>query len=118
MEQAERLGATEDRDRRRCRRRRDGFSILKELPGFDDRAALKGIDGPRLCFAGSNDEIRYGPSWEDVVVNMARPLVGNRSELEALGWQVNVLDGLDHMQAMHAATVLPILRDWLATGDD
>jgi hypothetical protein len=49
---------------------------------------------------------------------MARPLVDNRSELEALGWQVNVLGGLDHMQAMHAATVLPILRDWLATGDD
>ena len=47
---------------------------------------------------------------------MARPLVDNRSELEALGWQVDVLDGLDHMQAMQAPTVLPILRDWLTSG--
>ena len=48
---------------------------------------------------------------------MSRTLVDNRSELEALGWQVHVLDGLDHMQAMQAPTVLPILRDWMATGD-
>jgi hypothetical protein len=49
---------------------------------------------------------------------MARPLVDNRGELEALGWRVRVLDGLDHMQAMQAPTVVPILREWLATGDD
>lgn len=97
---------------------RQFMALYEQLQGFDDRTALKGIGVARVCFAGSNDEIRYGPSWGDVVVNMARPLVDNRSELEALGWQVHVLDGLDHMQAMQVPTVLPILRDWLATGDN
>jgi hypothetical protein len=36
-----------------------------------------------------------------------------RAELEALGWQVQVLEGLDHLQAMQAAHVPPILRPWL-----
>ena len=29
------------------------------------------------------------------------------------GWEVRVLEGLDHTQAMQAAQVLPILRPWL-----
>jgi hypothetical protein len=33
--------------------------------------------------------------------------------LEALGWHVQVLEGLDHTQAMRAAHVLPILCPWL-----
>jgi hypothetical protein len=39
--------------------------------------------------------------------------VHRRAELEALGWQVRVLEGLDHTQAMQAVHVLPILRPWL-----
>jgi pimeloyl-ACP methyl ester carboxylesterase len=96
---------------------RQFMTLYEALQGFDDRAALKRIGGARVCFVGSNDEIRYGPTWGDVDVNMARPLVDNRNELEALGWQVVVLDGLDHMEAMQAPRVLPILRDWLAAGE-
>jgi hypothetical protein len=32
-----------------------------------------------------------------------------------LGWDVRVLDGLDHVQAMQATQVVPILRSWLAS---
>jgi hypothetical protein len=46
---------------------------------------------------------------------MAGPTVQRRAELEALGWSVRVLDGLDHMQAMQAARVLPMLRPWLVS---
>jgi hypothetical protein len=48
-----------------------------------------------------------------VQVSFAGPVVSRRAELEALGWQVRVLEGLDHTQAMQAARVLPILRPWL-----
>jgi hypothetical protein len=48
-----------------------------------------------------------------VRVGIAGPLIDRRAELEALGWQVEVLEGLDHMQAMQVAQVLPILRPWL-----
>jgi hypothetical protein len=41
--------------------------------------------------------------------------IRRRAELEALGWQVRVLDGLDHIKAMQAVQVLPILRPWLVS---
>ena len=46
-------------------------------------------------------------------MRIAGPLVQRRAELEALGWQVQILDSLDHTQAMQAASVLPVLRPWL-----
>lgn len=46
-------------------------------------------------------------------MSIARPIIDARDELEKLGWQVHVLDGLNHIQAMQAGEVLPILRRWL-----
>ena len=48
-------------------------------------------------------------------VRLAGPVVSRRGELEALGWEVRVLEGLDHLQAMQASQVLPILRPWLVS---
>lgn len=55
----------------------------------------------------------YGKNWGDIYVDLAEPIVRERKRLERLGWEVRVLDGLDHMQAMQANQVLPILRPWL-----
>jgi hypothetical protein len=43
---------------------------------------------PRLCFAGSADEIDYGERWGGVRVRLARPLLERRPELERYGWDV------------------------------
>ena len=92
---------------------RQFVTLYQALQGFDDRAAQARLDCPRLCFVGSADEIDYGERWGGVHVSIADPLVQRRAELEALGWQVEILDGLDHIQAMQATNVLPILRPWL-----
>jgi pimeloyl-ACP methyl ester carboxylesterase len=92
---------------------RQFVTLYQGLRGFDDRDAQARLSCPRLCFVGSADEIQYGPRWGDVLVSMADPVVRERAQLEALGWDVRVLDGLDHTQAMQAAQVLPILRPWL-----
>ena len=94
---------------------RQFVTLYQALQGFDDRAAQAHITCPRLCFAGSVDEIQYGPKWGDVLVSIGGPLIAERAELESLGWEVRVLDGLDHLQAMQARHVLPILRSWLAS---
>jgi len=39
--------------------------------------------------------------------------VQGQAQLWDLGWDVRVLDGLDHIQAMQAKQVVPILRSWL-----
>ncbi|GAA0709198.1 alpha/beta hydrolase [Dactylosporangium roseum] len=93
---------------------RQFVTLYEALQDFDDRAALARLTCPRLCFVGSADEITYEERWGGVHVSLAGPVIRRRAELEALGWRVHVLDGLDHLQAMRAATVLPILRPWLA----
>ncbi|MFG1704955.1 alpha/beta fold hydrolase [Nonomuraea sp. M3C6] len=90
---------------------RQFVTLYQALQGFDDRAVR--LSCPRLCFAGSADEIDYDERWGGVRVSIAGPLVRHGAELAALGWDVAVLDGLDHMSAMQAANVLPILRPWL-----
>jgi pimeloyl-ACP methyl ester carboxylesterase len=92
---------------------RQFVTLYQALRDFDDRAAQARLGCPRLCFVGSVDEIAYEERWGGVRVSIAGPVIDRRAELEALGWQVEVLEGLDHMQAMQAAKVLPILRPWL-----
>ncbi|CAM3908868.1 alpha/beta hydrolase [Cohnella lubricantis] len=88
-------------------------TLYQQLQDFDDRTAQASVRCPRLCFAGSADKIEYGERWGDVTVDIAGPLLNGREELEALGWDVRVLDGLDHTQTMQASNVLPIIRPWL-----
>ena len=90
-------------------------TLYQALQGFDDLAAQAQITCPRLCFVGSADEIQYGQSWGDVSVNLAGPIVQGQAQLSDLGWDVRVLDGLDHIQAMQAKQVVPLLRSWLAS---
>ncbi|GLX95660.1 alpha/beta hydrolase [Herbidospora sp. NBRC 101105] len=87
------------------------MALYRELQEFDDRAVT--LDIPRLCFAGSQDTIVYSDKWGGVTVDIAGPLLRNRDEIEARGWEVRVLDGLDHMGAMRSAVVLPILTGWV-----
>jgi pimeloyl-ACP methyl ester carboxylesterase len=93
---------------------RQFVTLYEALRDFDDRAVVGQVAVPRLCFGGSADQIEYGKGWGDVRVDIAGPIVRNRAELERFGWRVIVLDGLDHMAAMQANRVVPILRDWLA----
>jgi hypothetical protein len=64
---------------------------------------------------GSDDEIDYGEDWGGVRVSLAGPILSRRAEIERLGWDVRVLDGLDHIGAMQAAQVAPLLRSWLVS---
>lgn len=93
-------------------------TLYQALQGFDDHAVQARITCLRLCFVGSADAIQYGKNWGDVYVNLAGPMISGRAELEALGWDVRVLEGLDHIQAMQAAQVVPTLRSWWVTKRD
>ncbi|NUW44099.1 alpha/beta fold hydrolase [Nonomuraea rhodomycinica] len=88
-------------------------TLYEGLRGFDDRAVQGRVTCPRLCFAGSADVIEYDQRWGGVRVDIAGPFLNRRAELESLGWEVRVLDGLDHTGAMQPSAVLPVLRPWL-----
>jgi len=88
-------------------------TLYEALQDFDDTTAQREVTVPRLAFAGSEDAITYGPGWGDTVVEIAPPLTRHRADLVDQGWSVELLDGLDHMSAMHGKNVLPLLRPWL-----
>ncbi|HEV2662373.1 MAG TPA: alpha/beta hydrolase [Ktedonobacteraceae bacterium] len=94
---------------------RQFVTLYQALQGFDDRAVQARLICPRLCFVGSKDEIEYDKSWGDVHVSLAGPVARGQAQLADLGWDVRVLDGLDHIQAMQAKQVVPLLRSWLAS---
>ncbi|MDX6261099.1 MAG: hypothetical protein QOH84_2787 [Kribbellaceae bacterium] len=87
-------------------------TLYQALQGFDDSAVRLTI--PRLCIVGSVDNIQYGERWGNTLVSIGTAVADNRTELERLGWTVHLLDGLDHMQAMQAAQILPVVEPWLA----
>jgi pimeloyl-ACP methyl ester carboxylesterase len=89
-------------------------TLYEALRGFDDTAAQSRLTMPRLCFAGDADDIAYGPGWGEVTVRIAEPMARRRADLEADGWTVDLLPGLDHLGAMHSDVVLPLLRGWLS----
>lgn len=89
-------------------------TLYESLQTFDDTAIQDKITCPRLCFAGSKDTIVYGERWGDVTVDIAGPLLNESQALQSLGWDVRVLDGLDHMSAMQPKNVLPVIKPWLA----
>jgi pimeloyl-ACP methyl ester carboxylesterase len=93
---------------------RQFVTLYEALDGFDDRAALTSVTCPRLAFAGTADEITYGESWGGVRVSIGGALASHADELRAAGWDVRLLDGLDHTQAMQPDAVLPLLSPWLA----
>jgi pimeloyl-ACP methyl ester carboxylesterase len=93
---------------------RQFVTLYESLDDFDDAAVQSSLTIPRLAFAGQHDIVAYGPAWGDIVVRIGEPLAIHREMLEGLGWEVRVLPDLDHITAMHAAVVLPILADWLA----
>jgi len=89
-------------------------TLYESLQDFDERAALDRLFIPRLAFAGGNDTIIYGPKWDNASVVIGDALVTNRDELIARGWTVELIPDADHLGAMQAAAVLPILIPWLS----
>ena len=88
-------------------------SLYESLRGFDEQTAVRRLSVPRLVFAGAEDNIRYGPRWDNAYVAIAEAVTRHRAELSEQGWTVTVIPGADHIKAMHARAVLPILLPWL-----
>ncbi|MEU4805467.1 alpha/beta hydrolase [Actinosynnema sp. NPDC023587] len=88
-------------------------TLYESLQGFDERAALDRVDVPCLVFAGENDNITYGAKWDDAHVAIADAIQRHRAELGERGWTVELVPDTDHMSAMRARTVLPVLTPWL-----
>ncbi|HSW91804.1 MAG TPA: hypothetical protein VLG09_04110 [Candidatus Saccharimonadales bacterium] len=89
------------------------FTLYNALQDFDDRAVQDRLTCPRLCFVGSNDKQEYNEKWGGVTVDMATPLIKEADALKKYGWDVSILDDLDHISAMQPTNALPVIKQWL-----
>ncbi|WP_305786295.1 alpha/beta fold hydrolase [Symbioplanes lichenis] len=88
-------------------------TLYESLQGLDEPAQLDRITVPGLAYAGAADSITYGPGWGDTEVVIGPALAARRTELEQRGWTVHLEPGADHLKALHASVVLPVLLPWL-----
>jgi pimeloyl-ACP methyl ester carboxylesterase len=86
------------------------YTLYSALQDFNDRAVIDRLSIRRLTFAGTADAIDYSEKWGGVRVDIAGPLLRERPILESNGWDVELLEGIDHTQAMQPDAVLPLLR--------
>ncbi|MEQ8404962.1 MAG: alpha/beta fold hydrolase [Oceanicaulis sp.] len=67
-------------------------ALYESLEGFDDAVALASISCPRLAYAGELGDSGAG----GLDLPIASTLKARRAEIEAAGWRVELLPGLDH----------------------
>jgi hypothetical protein len=82
-------------------------TFYRELQGFDDRCVQARITCPRLCFAGGSDDV-YGS-------RIGARVIATREELERLGWDVRILDGVTHEGGLQPDIFVPLVAEWLDT---
>lgn len=88
------------------------------MRGFDDRAIQSQLTCPRLCFVGGADGIASDPTQDGIPVDVGAVVRERRAELATLGWDVRILDALDHIGAGRPGPVLGVLRPWLVAALD
>jgi pimeloyl-ACP methyl ester carboxylesterase len=89
---------------------RQFVTLYAGLQDFDERID---VGCPRLCIMGGADSITYDERWGGTTIDLTQPVRDHRPELEAAGWEVHILEGLDHMGAMQAEQVVPLLKPFL-----
>jgi pimeloyl-ACP methyl ester carboxylesterase len=83
--------------------------FYRSLQPWDERAAVSRLTGPRLAFAGANDQFTV----EGRQIHIAASLEEQRMELERLGWQVRLIDGFRHDLGARLDVIVPLVREFL-----
>jgi pimeloyl-ACP methyl ester carboxylesterase len=89
---------------------RQFVTFYEGLRSFDDRATQGRPTCPRLNFAGSADDIDLDG---ELLARIGQTVANAKVELEGFGWDVTLLEGLDHAKAAAQDLVVPLVRDWL-----
>jgi pimeloyl-ACP methyl ester carboxylesterase len=89
---------------------RQFITYYEGLRSFDDRATQNRLLMPRLNFAGRADDIEVNG---EMVARVGQTVADHQAELEGFGWDVRLLDGLDHPKALMPDVAVPLVSEWL-----
>jgi hypothetical protein len=86
------------------------LTFYRSLQGWPERAAVSKIACPRMAFAGNKDEFTAGCCQR---IRIGPLLAEHRSELEQMGWIVQLIDGFGHELGGRPDVIMPILTRFL-----
>jgi len=76
---------------------------------WSEAQTTQALKMPRLAFAGAEGDVMAG----DYLIRNASTLRARKSELEALGWEVQLIPGRDHSVGLDPRIVVPLVREFL-----
>ncbi len=84
-------------------------TFYASLQQFDDDEASKSLTIPRLAYAGAGGDTTAG----SYAIQNASILRDNQAELEARGWQVQLIEGAAHEDGLNPSKILPVVQPFL-----
>ena len=89
---------------------RQFLTYYQGLQSFDDRAIQGALDMPRLNWIGDQDVPTLNGK---ALTHMGDVIIRNRAELEAAGWDVQLLPGRNHLDAAAPDVQIGVIAEWL-----
>ena len=87
------------------------LTFYRSLRDWPEREAVTKIACPRMVFVGDRDAFEAGAQS----IRIAALITEHRSELERLGWNVEVIQGFGHELGGRPDVVVPLVADFLAS---
>ena len=84
-------------------------TFYKSVQGWPEAEVAASIQCPRLAFVGADGDTDAGS--EDIL--NATILKANKAELESMGWNVSIIDGVGHEVALKPDILVPVVSEFL-----
>ena len=84
-------------------------TFYTSVQGWPEADVAKSISCPRLAFVGAEGDTDAGSE----MIRNASILAANKSTLEEMGWQVELIPGKGHSVGLEPESVVPVVRGFL-----
>ena len=85
-------------------------TLYEGLQTYNDRAIQGQLTMPRLSWIGDQDQVTLNA---EKLTHLGQTVIKNRAELEKHGWDVIILPGRNHLDALMPAVQVPLIAKWL-----
>jgi pimeloyl-ACP methyl ester carboxylesterase len=83
--------------------------FYRSLGDWSEEQLCRSLNMPRLAFAGGGGDVLAGSR----LIRNASTLKARQAELEAMGWEVQLIPGKDHSVGLDPLIVVPLVREFL-----
>ena len=89
---------------------RQFLTYYEGLSSFNDRAIQGELKIPHLSWIGDQDQPTLNGKN---LTHMGQVIINTKDELEAFGWDVQILPGYNHLDGGAPGVQIPVIKNWL-----